>query len=186
MFNSEIYLTSISISSIFSSHFLIFFTFFLTLIHQIIIATAPEIRYIHTSTLNARVVNNELHAINSQIKANRIHKIRIIYRFSTFSFFISKLSIIIITHFTAIAIHNIATNTNIINSPDQGKHKSNNQINVVRTESIPTKVLSSNHGFLIAKAIPVIQKTKAQIAKVTTVVDKPRLGMATKQQPRIR
>jgi hypothetical protein len=111
--------------------------------------------------LNARVVNNGLQAINNQIKAIRIHRIRTKYQFSTFNFFISKLSIIIIIHLTAIAIHNTATNAVIISSPDHGKHNNNNHTNAVSRELTPINVLSSIHGFLIANAIPATQKTKA-------------------------
>jgi hypothetical protein len=111
--------------------------------------------------LNARAVNNGLQAINNQIKAIRIHKIRTKYQFSTFNFFISKLSIIIITHLTAIAIHNTATKAVMINSPDHGKHNSNNHTNAVSRALIHINVLSSIHGFLIANAIPMIQKIKA-------------------------
>jgi hypothetical protein len=117
--------------------------------------------YIHINILNARVVNNGLQAINNHINATRIHKIRSKYQFSTFNFFTSKLSIIIITHLTAIAIHNIATNTKMINSHAQGKHNSNNHTNAVSRALIHTNVLSSIHEFLIANAIPVIQKIKA-------------------------
>ena len=51
---------------------------------------------------------------------------------------------------------------------------------------MPTKALFSIHGCLIENAIPVIQKIKAQIAKIATIVDKPKDGIATKQQPKIR
>ena len=156
------------------------------MIPQITIAIDPAIKYIHTRTLNVRVVNNELQAMNNQINVTKIHRIRTQYQPSAFRLLISKLSIIIITHLTAIAIHNIATNIKMINSHAHGKHNNNNQINAVRTELTPIKVLSSSHGFLIAKAVPIIQKTKAQIAKVSTRVDKPKLGIATKQQPRIK
>ena len=158
---SENYLTSISISSIFSNPFLIFLTPFFTLIPQIIIAIAQAIIYIHTRILNVRVVNNELQAMNNQINVISIHRIRTQYHSLTFSFLISKLSIIIITHLTAIAIHNTATNTKIMNSHAQGKHNSNNHTRAVSRELTPINVLSSNHGFLIANAIPAIQKIKA-------------------------
>ena len=131
------------------------------MIPQITIAIDPAIKYIHTRTLNVRVVNNELQAMNNQINVTRIHRIRTQYQPSAFRLLISKLSIIIITHLTAIAIHNIATNTNIINSHAQGKHNSNNHTNAVSRALIQTNVLSSIHGFLIANAIPVIQKIKA-------------------------
>ena len=122
---------------------------------------AQAIMYIHTNILNARAVNNGLQAMNNQINATRIHRIRTKYQLLTFSFLISKLSIIIITHLTAIAIHNIAMNTKIINFHVLGKHNSNNHTNTVSRELTPIKVLSSIHGFLIANAIPVIQKIKA-------------------------
>ena len=145
----------------FSNHFLSFFTLILVLSHQTIIAIDPIIRHIHTKTLNARVVNNELQAMNNPAKARRIHRIRIQYQPSTFNLFTSKLSIIIITHLTAITIHNMATNTKIMNSPAHGKHNNNNQINAVRIELTPINVLSSSHVFLIANAVPTIQKIKA-------------------------
>ena len=160
---SEIYLTSISISS---NPFLIFLIAFLVLTPQIIIAIAPLIKYIHISTFNVRVVNSELQAMNSQIRVTIIHNTRTQHQFSTFNFLISKLSIINITHLTAITIHSTDTNAKIINSHAHGKHINNSQINVVSRELNPTKLLSSNHGFLMANAIPVIQKIKAQIANV--------------------
>jgi hypothetical protein len=111
--------------------------------------------------LNARAVNNELQAMNNQIKVRRIHRIRTQCQSSTFNFLISKLSIIIITHLTAIVIHNIATNTKMTNSHAQGKHNSNNHTKAVSRALTPINVLSSIHGFLIANAIPATQKIKA-------------------------
>lgn len=67
-----------------------------------------------------------------------------------------------------------------------GKHINNNQSKVEKIEATQTNVLSSNHKFLIVKAIPTIHKIKDRTAKRITMVDKPKLGIVSKQNQKIR
>lgn len=124
--------------------------------------------------------------MNSQIKVITIHMIRNQYQLLTLRLLASKLSIINATHQVAKAIHNRTTKTKIIVSQAAGKQINNNQSKVERIEEIPIKALFSIHGYLIEKAIPIIQKIKAQIAKIATIVDKPKLGIVNKQHQKIR
>lgn len=133
-----------------------------------------------------RVVNNELFAMNNQINVRTIHMIRVQCQFLTLSFCILRLSIINITHLIAKMIHNKTINTKIIVSHDDLKQVNNNQSKAERIDATNTKVLSSSSGFFKVKAIPVIQKIKAQMAKVITTVAKPKLGIVNKQHQKIR
>jgi hypothetical protein len=83
-------------------------------------------------------------------------------------------------------IHNKTINTKIIVSHDDLKQVNNNQSKEERIDATNTKVLSSSSGFFKVKAIPVIQKIKAQMAKVITTVAKPKLGIVNKQHQKTR
>ena len=133
-----------------------------------------------------RVVNNELLAMNNQINVRTIHMIRVQCQFLTLSFCILRLSIISIIHLIAKMIHNKTINTKIIVSHDDLKQVNNNQSKAERIDATNTKALSSSSGFFKVKAIPVIQKIKAQMAKVITTVAKPKLGIVNKQHQKIR
>ena len=132
------------------------------------------------------VVNNELLAMNNQINVRTIHMIRVQCQFLTLSFCILRLSIISITHLIAKMIHNKTINTKIIVSHDDLKQVNNNQSKAERIDATSTNVLSSSSGFFKVKAIPVIQKIKAQMAKVITTVAKPKLGIVNKQHQKTR
>ena len=132
------------------------------------------------------VVNNELLAMNNPIKVRTIHMIRVQCQFLTLCFCILRLSIISITHLIAKMIHNKTINTKIIVSHDDLKQVNNNQSKAERIDATNTNVLSSNSGFFKVKAIPVIQKIKAQTAKVITTVAKPKLGIVNKQHQKTR
>ena len=132
------------------------------------------------------VVNNELLAMNNQINVRTIHMIRVQCQFLTLSFCILRLSIISIIHLIAKMIHNKTINTKIIVSHDDLKQVNNNQSKAERIDATNTKALSSSSGFFKVKAIPVIQKIKAQTAKVITTVAKPKLGIVNKQHQKTR
>ena len=170
----------------FFNSFLIFLTFLFIWKAQTIIPTHAQIIDNQIKLLKISVVNNELLAMNNPIKVRIIHMIRIQYQFLILSFFILKLSIINITHLIAKMIHIKTTNTNMIVSQVHGKHINNNQSKAERIEAIKTNALSSNAGFLIENAIHTIHKINDRIAKITTIVVKPKFGIVSKQHQKIR